>query len=162
MPNIWRLGRVGNTRFGRNFSNWMLLNAAKCQVYSFYHFWVIKGKPTGRAKSPRLGLRESPGKKNGYPVRLISWKKSLVKKYHINCLTVEEVINKTEDSKIDALPRKFYNQIRAIISSSSDKCVKGNKVFKMKAVVFYINLRFFVVDFKLVNVTQDTSLKSHL
>ena len=26
----------------------MLLNAAKCQGYSFYVFWVIKGKPTGR------------------------------------------------------------------------------------------------------------------
>ena len=25
----------------------MLLNPAKCQGYSFYHFWVIKGKPTG-------------------------------------------------------------------------------------------------------------------
>ena len=24
----------------------MLLNAAKCQGYSFYHFWVIKAKPT--------------------------------------------------------------------------------------------------------------------
>ena len=24
----------------------MLLNAAKCQGYSFYRFWVIKGKPT--------------------------------------------------------------------------------------------------------------------
>ena len=25
----------------------MLLNAAKCQGYNFYRFWVIKGKPTG-------------------------------------------------------------------------------------------------------------------
>ena len=25
----------------------MLLNAAKCQGYNFYCFWVIKGKPTG-------------------------------------------------------------------------------------------------------------------
>ena len=24
-----------------------LLNAAKCQSYNFYHFWVIKRKPTG-------------------------------------------------------------------------------------------------------------------
>ena len=24
----------------------MILNAAKCQSYSFYHFWVIKGKRT--------------------------------------------------------------------------------------------------------------------
>ena len=26
----------------------MLLNAATCQGYSFYRFWVIKGNPTGR------------------------------------------------------------------------------------------------------------------
>ena len=25
----------------------MLLNAAKCQGYSFYRFWIIKGKTTG-------------------------------------------------------------------------------------------------------------------
>ena len=24
----------------------MLLNAAKCQGCSYYHFWIIKGKPT--------------------------------------------------------------------------------------------------------------------
>ena len=30
----------------------MLLNAAKCQGYSFYCFWVIKGKPTGGGDSP--------------------------------------------------------------------------------------------------------------
>ena len=28
----------------------MLLNAAKYQGYSFYHFWVIKGKHTGGGK----------------------------------------------------------------------------------------------------------------
>ena len=28
----------------------MLLNAAKFQGYSFYCFWVIKGKPKGRGK----------------------------------------------------------------------------------------------------------------
>ena len=38
----------------------MLLNAAKCQVYSFYRFWVVKGKPTaGKITSPpRLGLKK--------------------------------------------------------------------------------------------------------
>ena len=40
--------------------NILLLNAAKCQGYSFYHFWVIKGKPTGEGGKitphPRLGL----------------------------------------------------------------------------------------------------------
>ena len=47
LPNIWRLGRVMDTKFGTNVSNRMLLNAAKFQGYSFYRFWVIKGKPTG-------------------------------------------------------------------------------------------------------------------
>ena len=67
LPNIWRLGRVMDTKFGTNVSNKMLLNAAKCQGYSFYCFWVIKGIPTGRGGKithpplspphlPRLGL----------------------------------------------------------------------------------------------------------
>ena len=30
----------------------MSLKAAKCQGYSFYYFWVIKGKPTGGIKLP--------------------------------------------------------------------------------------------------------------
>ena len=39
----------------------MLLNAAKCQGYNFYCFWVIKGRPTERGGSkttsqPRLML----------------------------------------------------------------------------------------------------------
>ena len=45
--NIWRLGPVMDTKFCKNISNEMLLNAAKCQGYSFYGFWVIKGKPKG-------------------------------------------------------------------------------------------------------------------
>ena len=67
LPNIWRLGQVMDTKFGTNVSNRMLLNAAKCQGYSFYRFWVIKGKPTGGGAEgkithppppppPRLGL----------------------------------------------------------------------------------------------------------
>ena len=47
LPNIWRLGRVMNSKLGTNVSNRMLLNAAKFQGYSFYCFWVIKRKPTG-------------------------------------------------------------------------------------------------------------------
>ena len=35
LPNISRLGQVMNTK---NASNRMLLNAAKCQGYSFYSF----------------------------------------------------------------------------------------------------------------------------
>ena len=47
LPNIWRLWWVRNTKSGTNVSNKMLLNAAKCQDYSFYCFWVIKRKETG-------------------------------------------------------------------------------------------------------------------
>ena len=51
LPHICRLGWVRNTKFGTNLSNKMLLqnlsNAAKCQGYSLYRFWVNKGKPTG-------------------------------------------------------------------------------------------------------------------
>ena len=42
-----------------------LLNAAKCQGYSFYRFWVIKGKPAVGVKLfplPRLGLIKEKGK----------------------------------------------------------------------------------------------------
>ena len=68
LPNIWRLGRVMDTKFGTNVSNRMLLNAAKFQCYSFYRFWVIKEKPTGGGggkitptpySPPRLGLRQN-------------------------------------------------------------------------------------------------------
>ena len=45
LPNNWRLGQVRNTNFSANVSNEKLLNAAKCQVYSFYGFWFIKRKP---------------------------------------------------------------------------------------------------------------------
>ena len=47
LPNIWRLGWVMDAKFGTNVSNRILLKAAKFQGYSFYYFWVIKGKPTG-------------------------------------------------------------------------------------------------------------------
>ena len=64
LPNIWRLGWVMDTKFSTNVSTKMLLNAAKRQGYSFYHFWVITGKPTGggglklpSSPLPRLGLK---------------------------------------------------------------------------------------------------------
>ena len=47
LPNIWRLERVIDIKFNANVSNIMLLNAATFQGYSFYRFWIIKGKPTG-------------------------------------------------------------------------------------------------------------------
>ena len=57
--NIWWLGQVRDTKVGMDVSDEMLLNAGKCQGYSFYRFWVIKGKPTGGLVTPltRLGLR---------------------------------------------------------------------------------------------------------
>ena len=42
LPNIWRLGRVRDTKFGTDVSS-------GCQSFSFYHFSVIMGKPIGRA-----------------------------------------------------------------------------------------------------------------
>ena len=52
LPVIWWQGRVRNTTFGTNVYNKMLLNAAKYQGHSFYHFWVIKGKPAGDCSIP--------------------------------------------------------------------------------------------------------------
>ena len=46
-----------DTKFGTNVSNRMLLNAAKFQGYSFYRFWVIKGKPTGEGGGEITNLR---------------------------------------------------------------------------------------------------------
>ena len=46
LPNTWRLLQVRDTKFDTDISNESLLklNAANCQSYSFYRFWVIKGK----------------------------------------------------------------------------------------------------------------------
>ena len=62
LQNIWRLGGIGDTKFSTNISNEMLLNASKCQGYSFYRFWIIKGEPTCAGKitplpPPRLELK---------------------------------------------------------------------------------------------------------
>ena len=60
LPNIWKLAWVNDTKFCRNITNKMLLNTTKSKVYSFYRFWVIKGKPTGGKIIPyllRLGLK---------------------------------------------------------------------------------------------------------
>ena len=49
----------------------MLLDVAKCRGYSFHHFWVIIGKPTGREGIklpspllPRLELKYHAGFRN--------------------------------------------------------------------------------------------------
>ena len=57
-PNIWRLGRVRDIKFNTNVSNKKLTNAAKCQGYNFYCFWVIKGKSTGGKITPQPRLIE--------------------------------------------------------------------------------------------------------
>ena len=51
MPGDW--DELGIPKLAR-----MLPNAIKCQSYIFYHFSVIKGKPTGQGgiTPPRLGL----------------------------------------------------------------------------------------------------------
>ena len=60
--SIWRLEQIRYTKFGKNVFNEILLNVAKWHGYSFYHFWVINGKPTGlgggvtHIHPPRLGL----------------------------------------------------------------------------------------------------------
>ena len=51
-PNIWRLGRVMDTKFGTSVFDRILLNAAKLQGYGSYSFWVIKVKPTEGIKFP--------------------------------------------------------------------------------------------------------------
>ena len=51
-------GELGIQKFGTNVSNEMLLSATICQGYSFYIFWVIKGKPTGgKVKLPSSQIR---------------------------------------------------------------------------------------------------------
>ena len=52
LPNTWRLGRFRDTTSGTNVYNEMLLNAAKCQGYNFYRFWVSKGKTTSGLDYP--------------------------------------------------------------------------------------------------------------
>ena len=47
LPNIWKLGRVRNTKPGTNVSDKMLVNSAKCQSYSFYRFLSYLGKKMG-------------------------------------------------------------------------------------------------------------------
>ena len=46
LPNIQRLGWVKITKLSTNVSSRMLLNAAKCNGYSFDRVWVIKGRST--------------------------------------------------------------------------------------------------------------------
>ena len=60
LPNIWILGRVRDTKVGTSVSNEMLLNATKCQGYSFYCFWDNKVKPTGWEVRGGGGITPTP------------------------------------------------------------------------------------------------------
>ena len=56
LPNIWEVGRVRDTKFGANIFN-------ERQGYSFYRFWVIKGKSTGggvKILPPSITLNSMP------------------------------------------------------------------------------------------------------
>ena len=46
LPNIWRLGKLRKPHLACFISFKMLLNATKCQGYSFYRFWVNNGNST--------------------------------------------------------------------------------------------------------------------
>ena len=54
LPNTWSLKQVRETQFGTNVFDDMLLNAAKCQVYSFYRFWVITEKTIRGLRGTKL------------------------------------------------------------------------------------------------------------
>ena len=58
LPNLLRLGQVGDIKFGTNISNKMLLNAAEYQGHSFYRFWVFKGKSTVRGRGKIIPLTQ--------------------------------------------------------------------------------------------------------
>ena len=71
---LWQFSFIReNTKFRTNVSNRMGLNAWKFQYYSFYHFWVIKGKPTGGLKlpPPTLGLMNKRDNRDNKTERVI-------------------------------------------------------------------------------------------
>ena len=102
--------QVMDTKFGTNVSNRMLLNAAKCHGYSFYCFWVIKGKPTGgtitvpdpiadfRIKVTITGMSLRMKSKMSPPFMLRSFLKGLLKPWSINW-------------SIGKVPSKFVSEI---------------------------------------------------
>ena len=51
----------------------MLLNAANCQGYRLYHFWVIKGKTTGGVKLPPIPPRLRLKRLLHHEVPLLVW-----------------------------------------------------------------------------------------
>ena len=57
LPNIWRLGRIRDTKVCTNVCNEMLLNATKYQGLQLL-VWVIKWKPTvGKLTNPLTQIK---------------------------------------------------------------------------------------------------------
>ena len=54
MLNIWRLGRVRDTKFCTDVSNKIILNAAKCQGYSFAVSELLRENQQVNPLPPRL------------------------------------------------------------------------------------------------------------
>ena len=87
LPNIWRLGRVWDTRF---ICNKMLLNAAKCQGYSWSVFELLRKNQEGEGggtPSTRLGLRRNPCI-NSIPIPwklLLAWKMFFLTEVQVLC-----------------------------------------------------------------------------
>ena len=77
----------------------MLLNAAKCQGCSFYHFWVIKGKPIGGGGG---GIKLSPTQIRAKHVESYLL---MVSKNYRNMFWWLFLTNKNSDS----LDKKFYS-----------------------------------------------------
>ena len=58
LPNIWRLGRVRETKFGTNVSNKMLLNAENARVTAFTICVLLwENQMGGKIIPSRFGLR---------------------------------------------------------------------------------------------------------
>ena len=59
--NNWTLRPVSHIKCGMNVFDKKVLNAGKCQLYSCYRSWVIKGKPTtnkGGKNTPLTPIRD--------------------------------------------------------------------------------------------------------
>ena len=96
------------------------------------NFWKTSSDKTRERKSL---LTESPGRKKWQRNEIDLLKQMFSKEISHKSITMEEVRNRMEGFKIDASPRKVYNRIRTILSSSSGECDNGNNVCKMIAVV---------------------------
>ena len=111
LPNIWRLEWVRDAKPDTNVSNEKLLDAAKCQVYSFYRFWVIKGKPKWRGvKNTPRQIKIRP--KIVWPFYQNNWEKmiKLAIKFSKNIIAY---VQTTKPTKIKTfLLKRLHDQIK--------------------------------------------------